>query len=81
MVEYEKYKGLIMAALDEASRHNILGSIGDAEARSLYNRLKYDDYCTKRGINYDDMTPEDFEEAAMKEMEEHEAEMDYEDVL
>ncbi len=65
-----KYKGIVMAALREAYEHELLGSIGDRDACSLYHRLKYEDYCKERGIDYDKLTEDDFEQIALKEMEE-----------
>jgi len=62
-----KYKGIIMAALKEAYEHNLLGSIGDKDACSLYHRLKYEDYCKESGIDYDELTEDDFEQIAMHE--------------
>ena len=71
-----KYKGLVMAALKEAYEHELLGSIGDKDACSLYHRLKYEDYCKERGKSYDELTEDDFEEIALKEAEERERDYD-----
>lgn len=71
-----KYKGLVMAALKEAYEHELLGSIGDRDACGLYHRLKYEDYCKERGIDYDDMTEDDFEIIALHETEESERELE-----
>ncbi len=67
-----KYKSLIMAALYEASSHNLLGSIGDKEAMSLYHKLKYEDYCNECDIKYEDLTEDDLEDLALRELEENE---------
>lgn len=71
-----KYKGIVMAALKEAYGHELLGSIGDKDACELYHRLKYEDYCKEHGIDYDDMTEDDFEAIALKEIEEEERNYD-----
>ena len=72
----KEYKSLVMGALYEAYTHNLLGSIGDREAASLYQRLKYEDYCKECGKDYDDLTEDDFEQFALREIDEREE--DYE---
>ena len=62
-VDLNEYKGLVMAALFESTQHQLLGSMGDVEASKLYNRLKYEDYCIKHGITYDEMDDDDFANA------------------
>ena len=72
MLVNPKYKSLVMAALYEANNHELLGNIGNKDAAELYNRLKYEDYCNERGIKYEDLTEDDFEVLALKELEENE---------
>ena len=37
-----------------------LGSITIDEMQDVYNHLKYEDYCKKNGITYEQMTEDDF---------------------
>lgn len=37
-----------------------LGSITIKEMQTLYCKLRYEQYCDDRGINYEDMTEDDF---------------------
>ena len=53
--------------------NTFLGSITIEEMKKLYYKLKYEDFCEKRGITYEQMTPEDYEDAAFEEMEERNA--------
>ena len=47
--------------------NTFLGSITIREMTDLYKKLKYEGYCEKRGISYEEMTPDDFEEAGLEE--------------
>lgn len=76
-IDLNEHKGLIMAALNECSQHQLLGSIGNQEAINLFQRLKYEDYCIKRGITYEEMTDDDFYNAYEEEMREKEIDNDY----
>lgn len=44
-----------------------LGSITIKEMSDLYYRLKYEDFCTRRGIKYEEMTDEDYEDYALEQ--------------
>lgn len=44
-----------------------LGSITIEEMSDLYYRLKYEDFCTRRGIKYEEMTDEDYEEYVLEQ--------------
>lgn len=49
-----------------------LGSLTIKEMQKLYAKLRYEQYCDDRGINYEDMTEDDFicaEEEKTKERE------------
>ena len=37
-----------------------LGSITIEEMQTLYSKLRYEQYCDERGINYEEMTEDDF---------------------
>ena len=37
-----------------------LGSLTIEEMQKLYSKLRYEQYCDERGINYEDMTEDDF---------------------
>ena len=37
-----------------------LGSLTIEEMRKLYLKLRYEQYCDEHGINYEDMTEDDF---------------------
>lgn len=58
---YAGYKDIIMAALDEATKHHLLGSMGDERAKDLYDRLKFEDYCIEHNKIYEELTDEDYE--------------------
>ena len=40
-----------------------LGSETIKEMRTLYDKLRYEEYCERRGIAYEEMTEEDFIDA------------------
>ena len=47
-----------------------IGSLTIKEMQKLYSKLRYEEYCDERGINYEDMTEDDFisaEEMANKD--------------
>lgn len=44
-----------------------LGSMTINGMADLYKRLKYEDYCNRNGIAYEEMTEKDFEEFALEE--------------
>lgn len=51
-------------------------------SRHMMNRefplgiLKYEDYCMERGITYEELTEDDFETIALKELKDYERYMD-----
>lgn len=74
-VDLNEHKGLVLAALLECTKNQLLGSIGNEEASKLYNRLKYEDYCIKHGITYEEMDDGDFERAYEEESFQREQDM------
>lgn len=42
--------------------NKFLGSTTIQEMAELYNKLRYADYCEEHGIEYEEMTDEDFEQ-------------------
>lgn len=44
-----------------------LGSITIKEMSDLYYKLKYEDFCTRRGIKYEEMTDEDYEDYVLEQ--------------
>ena len=40
--------------------NGFLGSITIEEMQKLYSKLRYEQFCDERGINYEDMTEDDF---------------------
>lgn len=75
---HQCYKNIIMAALDEAVKHNLLGSIGDKKAKDLYNRLKFEDYCISHNKTYEELTDEDYESYYEEESTKDNDSIDYE---
>lgn len=43
--------------------NTFLGSLTIEEMQRLYHRLKYEPYCDRHGIKYEDMTEDDFIQA------------------
>ena len=70
-------KKVVLGAFDALAHmkyedlNRILGSITIQEMTDLYNKLKYDDYCKRHHISYKNMTAEDFEDAALEEIDEY----------
>ena len=60
-------KRIVMAVFESISympykeQNKILGSETIKEMNNLYNHLKYEDYCKRHHIKYEDMTDIDFE--------------------
>ena len=52
---------------DDRTLNAFLGSETIREMHSLYSKLRYDDYCKRHGIEYEDMTDWDFIEAYEEE--------------
>lgn len=58
--------------------NTFMGSITIKEMSDLYHRLKYEDYCQKHGLTYEEMTENDFCQAFEEECDAKEA-MSYEE--
>lgn len=62
-VDLNNYKCLVLAMVHELSAHGVsLGSIADNALLELGARLETESYCSKRGIPFEDLTPEDYEQ-------------------
>lgn len=46
-----------------------IGSVTIGEMHELYNKLRYDSYCQEHGIKYEEMTEEEFVDAALESAE------------
>ena len=53
----------------ESELNTFIGTDTLREMHALRSKLHYEGYCEKHGIRYEDMTDEDFEAAAMEEIE------------
>ena len=62
----KKEKRVVLAVFDELNKKRYtelnmyLGSETIKEMQTLYNKLRYEEYCERRGITYEEMTEEDF---------------------
>ena len=62
-------KRTVLAVFDELVRMDysklnmFLGSMTIADMQHLYSKLKYEAYCEKNGITYEEMTEDDFADA------------------
>ena len=71
----EDEKRTVLAVFGELLRkttselNTFLGSITIQEMQRLYQKMKYDDYCKSRGIDYEEMTEQDFVNAYLSENE------------
>lgn len=65
----KKEKRVVLAVFDELNKKRnaelnmYLGSETIKEMRTLYDKLRYEEYCERRGITYEEMTEEDFIDA------------------
>lgn len=65
----KKEKRVVLAVFGELNKKRdaelnmYLGSETIKEMRTLYNKLRYEEYCERRGITYEEMTEEDFIDA------------------
>lgn len=65
----KKEKKVVLAVFDELNKKRdaelnmYLGSETIKEMRTLYDKLRYEEYCERRGITYEEMTEEDFIDA------------------
>lgn len=65
-------KRTVLAVFGELKRmryselNTFLGSMTIKDMYTLYSKLEHEDYCNRRGILFEDMTEEDFEDAALE---------------
>ena len=65
----KKEKKVVLAVFDELNKKRdaelnmYLGSETIKEMPTLYNKLRHEEYCERRGIAYEEMTEEDFIDA------------------
>ena len=65
----KKEKKVVLAVFDELNKKRdtelnmYLGSETIKKMRTLYDKLRYEEYCERRGIKYEEMTEEDFIDA------------------
>ena len=65
----KKEKRVVLAVFGELNKKRdtelnmYLGSETIKEMRTLYNKLRNEEYCERRGIAYEEMTEEDFIDA------------------
>ena len=68
-------KRTVLVVFEELSRksyselNTFLGSLTIKEMQTLCQKLRYEDYCERHGITYDEMTEEDFVDAALEDAE------------
>ncbi len=66
-------KRTVLAVFEELNKrkyselNTFLGSITIREMQALYQKLRYEGYCARRGTTYEEMTDDDFIDAAMEE--------------
>ena len=66
-------KNVILAVFTEllnkpySELNTFLGSETIKRMQELRSKLRFEDFCKERGIRYEDMTDEDFEDAYMRE--------------
>lgn len=58
-----------LVKLDYRELNKFLGSITIKEMQSLYSKLRYEPYCIRHNIRYENMTDDDYVDAYMEEME------------
>ena len=68
-------KRTVLAVFEELNKrkyselNTFLGSITIREMQALYQKLRYEGYCERHGLTYEEMTDDDFIDAAMEEAE------------
>ena len=68
-------KRTVLAVFEELNKrkyselNTFLGSITIREMQALYQKLRYEGYCERHGITYEEMTDDDLLDAAMEEAE------------
>lgn len=55
-----------LSKLEYAKLNKFLGSMTIVEMMTLANKMRYAEYCERHGIAYEDMTEEDFVDAALE---------------
>ena len=72
MILSEKEKRVVLGVFGEligrkyAELDTFLGSETIKEMQTLYSKLRYEGYCERRGIAYEEMTEDDFIEAELE---------------
>lgn len=65
--EKEKEKRVVLAVFGALLRRNdteyFLGTETIADMKEIYYKLRYEKYCKRRGITFEEMTEEDFIDA------------------
>lgn len=60
-----------LAHLDWDEANKFLGSMTIKEMLVLNNKMRYDGYCKRHGISYEEMTEDDFIDVALEDAETH----------
>lgn len=55
-----------LSKLEYAELNKFLGSMTIVEMMTLANKMRHAEYCERHGIAYEDMTDEDFVDAALE---------------
>lgn len=82
MILSEKEKRVVLAVFGElmgrkyAELDTFLGSETIIEMQTLYSKLRHEEYCERKGIAYEEMTEDDFIEAAEERYDLIEAELE-----
>ena len=63
------FNELMKMTYDELNK--FLGSITIKETSTLYTKIRYRNYCRRHNIRFEDMTDDDFENAALEEIDEY----------
>ena len=67
----DRQKTVVQAVFEEilyrADVHPLLGSETIREAHEILSRIKTEDYCTRNGIKFENLTDDDFERMALEE--------------
>ena len=70
-----KEKRTVLVVFEELNKkgyselNTFLGSITIKEMQTLCQKLRYEEYCERHGIAYEEMTEDDFIDAAMEDAE------------
>ncbi len=69
----EREKRVVFAVFDDLLRlpyselNRYVGSLTIEEMKEIYNKIRFEGYCEKHNIAYEDMTEDDREEAMLEE--------------